>query len=93
MPKNIMKGNEKQELQALTQGHNVQEQQQQLLQVQPYTHSVKITDTAKGIRIDVHVYANDSATSVNEALQTYLSTKKEAEKYGIIVAPIEIKDK
>ena len=23
-----------------------------------YTHSIKIEDTAKGIRIDVHVYAN-----------------------------------
>jgi hypothetical protein len=27
------------------------------IQVQ-YTHSIKIEDTAKGIRIDVHVYAN-----------------------------------
>jgi hypothetical protein len=23
-----------------------------------FTHSVKISDTSKGIRIDVHVYAN-----------------------------------
>jgi hypothetical protein len=31
--------------------------QQEEIPVQ-YTHSIKVEDTAKGIRIDVHVYAN-----------------------------------
>jgi hypothetical protein len=75
-----------QELDYMIQGQG----QQQL--VQPFTHSVKITDTAKGIRIDVHFYANDSKTTVKEVLDTYMATKREAEKNGIIIAPIEIKD-
>ena len=58
-----------------------------------FSHSVKITDTAKGIRIDVHVYANDSHTAIVEALDTYQSTKAMAELRKIPLAPIELKEK
>jgi len=37
-----------------------------------YTHSIKVEDTAKGIRISVHVYANDRQTALNEVIETYL---------------------
>jgi hypothetical protein len=58
-----------------------------------FTHSVKITDTAKGIRIDVHVYANDRSTAVREAFETYLLAKVAAEQEKIPLAPIEVNSK
>jgi hypothetical protein len=42
--------------------------------------SVKIEDTAKGIRLSAHVYTNDKQTAINEAITTYLETKLKAEK-------------
>ena len=56
-----------------------------------YTHSVKIEDTAKGIRLSVHVYANSLETAVNKAIKLYQATKQKAEKENIPVAPMEIK--
>lgn len=55
-----------------------------------FTHSVKLSDTAKGIRIDVHVYANDRTTAVQEALDTYIEAKTKAEWAKIPVAPVEV---
>jgi len=39
-------------------------------QLQTYTHSVKIEETAKGIRISVHCYANDRETAIAEVIET-----------------------
>ena len=58
-----------------------------------YTHSVKISDTAKGIRIDVHVYATDKETAVAEAFDTYIHARDMAISHDIALAPIEIKVK
>jgi len=55
-----------------------------------YTHSIKVEDTAKGIRISVHCYANDRQTAINETIATYLETKQKCEKEKILVAPMEI---
>jgi DNA gyrase/topoisomerase IV subunit B len=41
-----------------------------------FTHSIKIEDTAKGIRISIHVYTNDRQTAINEVIETYLETKQ-----------------
>ena len=54
-----------------------------------YTHSIKVSDTARGIRVDIHVYTTDRVTAVEEALQTYMSTKDEAEKFGLVMAPVD----
>jgi hypothetical protein len=56
-----------------------------------FTHSVKISDTAKGIRIDVHVYATDKETAVEEAFDTYIHARDMAMSHDIALAPIEIK--
>ncbi|MGH9972993.1 MAG: hypothetical protein ACRD93_03745 [Nitrososphaeraceae archaeon] len=56
-----------------------------------YTHSVKIEDTAKGIGLSVHVYANGLETAVNEAIKLYQATKQKAEQEKIPVAPMEVK--
>jgi len=58
-----------------------------------FTHSLKIEDTAKGIRISVHCYANDRQTAINEAFTTYLETKQRADKEKIPLAPMEISSK
>jgi hypothetical protein len=63
--------------------------QQEEIPVQ-YIHSIKIEDTAKGIRLSVHVYTNDKETAINEAIATYLETKQKCEKEKILVAPMEI---
>jgi hypothetical protein len=55
-----------------------------------YTHSIKIEDTAKGIRISVHVYSNDRQTALKEVIETYLETKQLADKEKILVAPMEV---
>jgi hypothetical protein len=53
--------------------------QQEEIPVQ-YIHSIKIEDTAKGIRLSVHVYTNDKETVINEAIATYLETKQSVKK-------------
>jgi hypothetical protein len=61
--------------------------------VTQYTHSVKLEETAQGLRIHVHVYANDRETAINQAIQTYDLTKRGLENMKILVAPMEIKKK
>jgi hypothetical protein len=58
---------------------------------QQYTHSVKIEDTAKGIRLSVHVYANSSGEAMEEAFNTYLKAKMVAMDNKIPLAPVENK--
>jgi len=55
-----------------------------------YTHSVKIEDSAKGIRISVHVYTNNKDAAIDEVIKTYLEMKVKAEQNKIPVAPMEI---
>jgi hypothetical protein len=56
-----------------------------------YTHSIKIEDTPKGIRLSVHVYSNDSGKAIEEAFNTYLKAKMTAMDNKIPLAPIENK--
>ena len=58
---------------------------------QQYTHSVKIEDTAKGIRLSVHVYANSSGEAMEEAFNTYLKAKMVAMDNKIPLEPIDNK--
>lgn len=52
--------------------------------------SIKIEETAKGVRVHVHVYGNGRRATVDEAWDTYLyATGKKREE--IILAPIEVK--
>jgi hypothetical protein len=54
-----------------------------------YTHSIKIEDTAKGIRLSVHVYANTSGEAIEQAFNTYLKAKITAVDNKIPLAPVE----
>ena len=56
-----------------------------------YTHSVKLEETAKGIRVHVHAYANNQDDAIIEAVETYQNTRRELEKRGEVLAPVEVK--
>jgi hypothetical protein len=56
-----------------------------------YSHSLKLEDTARGVRISVHVYANDNEKAIEEAFNTYLKAKITAIDNKIRLAPVEIK--
>jgi hypothetical protein len=56
-----------------------------------YTHSIKIEDTAKGIRLSVHVYANSTAEAIEQAFTMYLKAKIAAVDNKITLAPVEAK--
>lgn len=56
-----------------------------------FTHSVKISETAKGIRIDVHVYANSMSDAVHQAFTMYKMAEDRAKHDKIVIAPVEVK--
>jgi hypothetical protein len=54
-----------------------------------YSHSIKIEDTAKGIRLSVHIYANSTGEAIEQAFTTYLKAKMTAIDNKIPLAPVE----
>jgi len=54
----------------------------------PYTHSLKLEETAKGLRISVHCYANTTEDIIQETFRTYLKAKQEAIDNKIQLAPM-----
>ena len=58
-----------------------------------YTHSIKIEDTAKGIRLSVHVYANSTVEAIDQAFTMYLKAKMTAIDNKISLAPVEKNNK
>jgi hypothetical protein len=54
-----------------------------------YTHSIKIEDTAKGIRLSVHVYANSTGEAIEQAFTMYLKAKMTAMDNKIPLAPVD----
>jgi hypothetical protein len=58
-----------------------------------FTHSLKIEETAKGIRISVHIYTNDQQKAIQEAFETYLTSREYAKVKNIPLAPMEASSK
>ena len=58
-----------------------------------YTHSLKLEETAKGIRISVHVYANDTETVIEQTFNTYLKAIQTARDNKIQLASMEENNK
>ncbi|MDW0297233.1 MAG: hypothetical protein QN784_02130 [Nitrososphaeraceae archaeon] len=54
---------------------------------------MKLEETAKGVRISVHVYTNGKYTAINEAIATFLETKQLADKEKIMVGLMEVSSK
>lgn len=65
----------------------------ELVSTGQYTHSLKLDETAKGVRISVHVYANDSMTVIEETFNTYLKAILTAKNNKILLAPMEENNK
>jgi len=55
-----------------------------------FSHDVKFEETAKGIRIHVHIYANNGLEAMQEAFALYQSCRDKAEILGIKLAPFEV---
>ena len=53
-----------------------------------FTHSIKIEETAKGIRVHVHVYGNDQQETIISALSTYEKTLAMFKEKGHTMAVI-----
>ena len=54
----------------------------------PYTHSIKVEETAKGIRVHVHVYGNGEEDTIATALRTYEKTVDRFKERGHTMAPM-----
>jgi len=57
-----------------------------------YSADCKIEETAKGIRIHIHAYANDEQLAVNHAFEMYRYAKSIAEGENILMAPMNIEE-
>jgi hypothetical protein len=57
-----------------------------------YTHSVKLEETAQGVRVHVHCYANDRMTALDEAIGSYKIMKAMLQNDDIPIAPMTIKE-
>lgn len=53
-----------------------------------FSHSIKIEETQKGIRVHVHVYSNSEQDAVIGALSTYEKTLAAFKEKGQIMAPM-----
>ena len=58
-----------------------------------YTHSLKLEETAKGIRISVHVYANNQEDVIQETFETYKKAIQTARDNKIQLVPMEENEK
>jgi hypothetical protein len=58
-----------------------------------YTHSLKLEDTAKGIRLSVHVWANSTGEAIEQAFTTYLKARMTATDNKIHLTPMEANGK
>ena len=58
-------------------------------EVPAYSHSLKLEETAKGVRISVHIYAHNTAEALEEAFKTYLNAKIKAIDSKIPLAPVD----
>jgi len=58
-----------------------------------YTHSLKLEETAKGIRISVHVYANNQEDVIQETFETYKKAIQTATDNKIQLVPMEENEK
>jgi len=54
-----------------------------------FSRSLKISETAKGIRIDCHVWANSTGEAIEECFKMYLKSKMTAVDNHIEMAPVE----
>lgn len=52
-----------------------------------YPYSIKIEQTAKGLRVHAHVYGNNEEETISSAISTYEKTINQLKKDGNKIAP------
>jgi len=57
-----------------------------------FTHSVKLEETAKGVRISVHVYGNGRGSVIPDAILTYNRTRELLEEQNTPLAPMNVEE-
>lgn len=57
-------------------------------QQQQFSHSVKLEETAKGVRVSVHVYADTAEHARQEALKVYLGIVHDLQSHDVKLAPM-----
>lgn len=62
---------------------------------QQFTEDVKIEQSAKGARVTVHVFGNspDDDSTLQRAVTLYKMSMEALKNEGLVVAPIEVKEK
>jgi hypothetical protein len=51
-----------------------------------FTHSIKVEETAKGLRLHIHVYGNNQESTIIDALSTYEKTLAKFKESGHTMA-------
>jgi hypothetical protein len=54
-----------------------------------FTHSIKVEETAKGLRFSVHVYGNNEDETIETILRTYEKTIAKFMDHSHTMAPME----
>ncbi len=62
------------------------QEEAELPTLQQYSHSLKISDTAKGVRFDVHVWANSTDIAIDQAFTLYAGAMQRAADMSIPMA-------
>jgi hypothetical protein len=57
-----------------------------------FSHSVKLEQTAKGVRVTVHVSTNSFKDVRYEAVDLFIKVQQDLQIQGIPLAPIEVKN-
>lgn len=70
----------------------INEEYEPLAATNQFSHSAKLTSTAKGVRIDVHCYGNSSEEVRQQLLKMYVGIETDLRNHCIPIAPIELKN-
>ena len=57
-------------------------------QQKQFSHSVKLEETAKGVRVSTHVYADTAEHARQEALKVYLGIVHDLQSHDVRLAPM-----
>jgi hypothetical protein len=57
-----------------------------------FSHSVKLEQTAKGVRVTVHVSADNFADARMQSTELFIKVQQDLQIQGIPLAPVELKN-
>jgi flagellar motor protein MotB len=57
-----------------------------------FSHSVKLEQTAKGVRVTIHVSADNFADARMQSTELFIKVQQDLQIQGIPLAPVELKN-